>query len=102
MVDYRFPLELRIFGNMPNTKSAERRMRNSERKQTQNHRTKSRLKTLEKNFLATIKAGKKDDAATAYREATSGLDKAAKTGVIHKGTADRKKSRLSHRLAALK
>ena len=77
-------------------------MRNSERKETQNHRTKSRLKTLEKNFLATVTAGKKDDAETAYRAVTAGFDKAAKTGVIHKGTADRKKSRLSHRLAALK
>lgn len=87
---------------MPNTKSAERRMRNSARKQTQNLSTKSRLKTLEKNFLATLKAGKKEDAVKAYRDVTSSFDKAAKTGVIHRGTADRKKSRLSLRLAALK
>jgi small subunit ribosomal protein S20 len=87
---------------MPNTKSAERRVRNSARKKTQNQSTKSRLKTLERNFLATLKAGKKDDAEKAYREVTSGFDKAAKTGVIHSGTADRKKSRLSNRLAALK
>lgn len=87
---------------MPNTKSAERRTRNSSRKQARNHTVKSRLKTLEKNFLATVKAGKKDEAAEAYREVTSGFDKAAKTGVIHSGTADRKKSRLSNRLAALK
>ena len=87
---------------MPNTKSAERRMRNSARKQTRNSTVKSRLKTLEKNFLATVKGGKKEDAEQAYRDASSGLDKAAKTGVIHRGTADRKKSRLSVRLAALK
>jgi small subunit ribosomal protein S20 len=87
---------------MPNTKSAERRMRNSARKQTQNSTAKSRLKTLEKNFLASIKAGKKEDAEKAYRDVSSGFDKAAKTGVIHRGTADRKKSRLSNRLAALK
>lgn len=87
---------------MPNTKSAERRMRNSARKQAQNQSVKSRLKTLERNFLATIKAGKKEDAEKAYRSASSGYDKAAKTGVIHSGTADRKKSRLSHRLASLK
>jgi ribosomal protein S20 len=30
------------------------------------------------------------------------LDKAAKSGVVHKGTASRKKSRLSVRLAAVK
>ena len=77
-------------------------MRNSSRKHGQNQSVKSRLKTLEKNFLATVKAGKKEDAAKAYRDASSGYDKAAKTGVIHRGTADRKKSRLSLRLAALK
>ena len=87
---------------MPNTKSAERRMRNSARKQSQNQSAKSRLKTLEKNFLATIKAGKKEDAVKAFQDVTSGFDKAAKTGVIHRGTADRKKSRLNNRLNALK
>ncbi len=87
---------------MPNTKSAERRMRNSERKHNQNKSVKSRLKTLEKNFLASIKTGKKDEATHAYGAVSSGFDKAAKTGVIHSGTASRKKSRLGIRLAALK
>ena len=77
-------------------------MRSSERKHTQNKSVKSRLKTLEKNFLETVKAGKRDEAATALRAVISSYDKAAKTGVIHRGTADRKKSRLSNRLAALK
>ncbi|HVK59598.1 MAG TPA: 30S ribosomal protein S20 [Candidatus Kapabacteria bacterium] len=87
---------------MPNTKSAEKRMRNSARKQTQNKTVKSRLKTLEKNFLETVKAGKRDEATTALRAVVSGYDKAAKTGVIHFATASRKKSRLSTRLATVK
>ena len=86
---------------MPNTKSAERRMRNSTRKHSQNTSIKSRLKTLEKNFLDSVKAGKREDAEKAYRAVSSSFDKAAKTGVIHSGTASRKKSRLSHRLASL-
>jgi small subunit ribosomal protein S20 len=86
---------------MPNTKSAERRMRNSARKQTQNRSAKSRLKTLERAFLDTVKSGKREDAVQAYQAVSSGFDKAAKNGVIHSGTADRKKSRLSHRLASL-
>lgn len=77
-------------------------MRGTARKQARNQTAKSRLKTLERNFLETVKAGKKEDAAKALRNATSGLDKAAKTGVIHQGTADRKKSRLSLRLSSLK
>ena len=77
-------------------------MRNSERKHSQNQQVKSRLKTLEKRFLENVKAGKKEEAARAYSEAISGFDKAAKSGVIHSGRADRKKSRLSNRLTALK
>lgn len=87
---------------MPNTKSAERRMRNSERKHGQNKAVKSRLKTLEKNFLASIKSGKKEEADRAFRAVVSGFDKAAKTGVVHSATASRKKSRLGTRLAAVK
>ncbi len=87
---------------MPNTKSAERRMRNSERKHSQNKSVKSRLKSLEKNFLASLKAGKKEDANHAFRAVASGFDKAAKTGVIHSSTASRKKSRLGTQLAGLK
>ncbi|HEV8542948.1 MAG TPA: 30S ribosomal protein S20 [Verrucomicrobiae bacterium] len=86
---------------MPNTKSAGRRMRNSARKHTGNKAAKSRLKTLERNFLESVKSGKREDAEQAYRLVSSGFDKAAKTGVIHSGTASRKKSRLSVRLAAV-
>lgn len=77
-------------------------MRNSERKHVANTSVKSRLKTLERNFLETVKAGKKDEAASALRTAVAGFDKAAKSGVIHAGTASRKKSRLTLRLATLK
>jgi len=87
---------------MPNTKSAKRRMRSNVRKQAHNTSIKSRLHTLEKKYLAAVTAGKKDDAAAALRAVTSAFDKAAKTGTVHKGTADRKKSRLSLRLNAVK
>ena len=58
---------------MPNTKSAARRMRSSARKHVQNTSVKSRLKTLEKSYLALVKTGKKDEAATAYRGISSAL-----------------------------
>jgi small subunit ribosomal protein S20 len=87
---------------MPNTKSAERRMRSSARKQARNSSVKSRLNTLEKNYLSLISAGKKDEAVSAYRAVSSAFDKAAKTGVVHKATVNRKKSRLSTRLNTLK
>ena len=87
---------------MPNTKSAERRARNSARKHVRNSSVKARLKTLEKNYLGLLASGKKDDAAKALRDVSSAFDKAAKTGVVHKATVNRKKSRLTVRLAAVK
>jgi len=87
---------------MPNTKSAERRMRNSARKHLQNRSVKSRLHTLEKSYLQLLGAGKREDATKALRDVTSAFDKAAKSGVVHRATADRKKSRLALRLAHAK
>ena len=87
---------------MPNTKSAARRMRSSARKAEQNRSIKSRLGTLERKYAALVDSGKKTEAGTALRDLTSALDKAAKTGVIHCGTASRKKSRLTTRLNKVK
>jgi small subunit ribosomal protein S20 len=87
---------------MPNTKSAERRMRNSARKHLQNKSVKSRLHTLETSYAKLLVAGKKEDAAKTLRLLVSALDKAAKTGVIHRARANRTKSRLSLRLNAIK
>jgi small subunit ribosomal protein S20 len=87
---------------MANTKSAERRARSSLRQRDHNRAMKSRLGTLEKNYLELITSGKKDGATTAFRSVSSALDKAAKTGVIPKARANRKKSRLAARLGALK
>jgi small subunit ribosomal protein S20 len=87
---------------MPNTKSAERRMRNSARKQLQNRSVKSRLHTLERSYLNLVGAGKREDASNALRVVSSAFDKAAKSGVIHRATANRKKSRLALRLVKAK
>lgn len=87
---------------MPNTKSAERRMRNSARKEAHNRSAKSRLHTLEKRYLQLVQSGNKEEAAKSLRTLASAFDKAAKTGVVHRATADRKKSRLALRLAKAK
>lgn len=80
---------------MPNTKSAERRMRNSQRKRLHNLRIKSRLRRLEKNYRVLLNAGKRDEAAQLLPGVNSAFDKAVKSGVVHRGAASRKKSRLS-------
>jgi small subunit ribosomal protein S20 len=77
-------------------------MRNSARKQLQNRSTKSRLHTLERNYVSLLGAGKKDDAKKALQDISSAFDKAAKAGVVHRATANRKKSRLALQLARAK
>jgi small subunit ribosomal protein S20 len=83
---------------MANTRSAAKQARSSLRKQANNKSIKSRLHTLEKKFLAAVADKKTEDANALYRLLSSALDKAAKTQVIHRNNASRKKSRLSARL----
>jgi small subunit ribosomal protein S20 len=83
---------------MPNTKSAEKRARQNDRRNLRNRQVKSKLKTLEVQYLNLVKEGKKDEAAKTLRTVTSALDKAAKAGAIHARTSARKKSRLATRL----
>ncbi|MCX8155235.1 MAG: 30S ribosomal protein S20 [Verrucomicrobiae bacterium] len=87
---------------MPNTKSAERRVRSSARRRIRNRKVKLGLKSLQKELNALVAAGKKEEAAAAYRKVSSALDKAAKSGVIPKTAASRKRSRLAHRVNAVK
>lgn len=77
---------------MPNIKAAEKWMRQTDKRTVQNKDRKTRLKTIFK------KAVTAQDAAFA-KSVESEYDKAAKTGVIHKNKAARKKSRLAKAMA---
>ena len=87
---------------MPNTKSAERRMRNSARKHLHNRSIKSRLRKLEKHCRQLLSAGNKAEAGESLRAVASAFDKAVKSGVVHKASANRRKSRLTLALNRLK
>ena len=87
---------------MATTKSAERRARVSARRNARNTAAKSRIKTLVKGYAGLVQGGKKDEAVQALRKVASALDKAAKTGVIPRARANRRKSRLAARLNTLK
>jgi small subunit ribosomal protein S20 len=80
---------------MPNTKSAQRRMRGNERKHQHNRSAKSNLRHLERNFRAQLAGGKKDEAAKLLPGLHSAFDKAVKSGALPRPTANRKKSRLA-------
>ncbi|GAT33385.1 small subunit ribosomal protein S20 [Terrimicrobium sacchariphilum] len=77
---------------MANTKSAAKRSRQSTIRHGRNSSILSALKNGQKKFRAAIAAGKLDEAKAEYVNVTSALDKAAKRGVIHQNSADRKKS----------
>ena len=87
---------------MPNTKSAERRMRGNERKHQHNRSVKSGLRGVERDYRELLAAGKKDEAAKALSGVHSAYDKAVKSSVVTRATANRKKSRLAVALARLK
>ena len=77
---------------MPNIKAAEKWVRQSEKRTTRNKDAKTRLKTVYK------KAASGTDAEFA-KSVESEFDKAAKSGIIHKNKAARKKSRLAKAMA---
>jgi small subunit ribosomal protein S20 len=77
---------------LPNIKAAEKWMRQTEKRTTQNKDVKTRLKTVFKKAVST------QDAEFA-KSVESQFDKAAKSGVIHPNKAARKKSRLAKAMA---
>jgi small subunit ribosomal protein S20 len=87
---------------MPNTKSAERRMRGSERKHQHNRSVKSHLRRVEKDYRALLTTDKKADAAKLLPAVHSAYDKAVKSGVLLRPTANRKKARLAVALNGVK
>lgn len=87
---------------MPNTKSAAKAMRQSQRRKAVNIKVKDKFKAAVKEVKKLIALGKKSEAAKALSEAMSALDKASKKHVIKKGSASRKKSRLAKAIAKLK
>jgi small subunit ribosomal protein S20 len=77
---------------LPNIKAAEKWMRQTDKRTTQNKDVKTRLKTVFKKAVST------QDAEFA-KSVESQFDKAAKSGVIHPNKAARKKSRLAKAMA---
>jgi small subunit ribosomal protein S20 len=86
---------------MPNTKSANKAMRQSRRRNAINLRTRSKFKSAVKETRAIIATGDAKESATSLKKAMSALDKAVKKNVMHKNTASRKKSRLAKAIAKI-
>lgn len=83
---------------MANTKSAEKQIRQNERRRARNRWFESRARTFIKKAQKAIDAGDVDAARAAFLDVQSALDTAAEKGIIHKNNAARRKSRLAKRI----
>jgi small subunit ribosomal protein S20 len=86
---------------MANTTQAKKRIRRNASRAAINGARVSRIRTFIKAVESAIAAGKKDDAATALKEAQPEIARGVARGVMHKNTASRKFSRLTKRVASL-
>jgi small subunit ribosomal protein S20 len=80
---------------MAKTRSAAKRARQTLRRATHNRSVKTHLRRLQKQIRSTPASN-----ADQIRVAISAIDKAAKSGVIHRNAANRRKARLNKALAA--
>lgn len=80
--------------HMPITSSAKKAHRASLRKRVFNIRRSDEMVAVVKNLKKLVLAGKKAEAEALIPKVYQAIDKAAKRGVINKGAAARKKSRL--------
>jgi small subunit ribosomal protein S20 len=83
-----------------NTRSAQKAMRQADRRTARNQAARSAVRTHFKNASVAVGSGS-DDIAEQVRDAVRALDKAAQKGIIHRNAAARRKSRLMSRLHSL-
>jgi len=81
---------------MPNHKSAEKRVRQSEKRRMINRAHRTKVRTYIKKLHAALD-GKGEDIQKVLPETISVIDKSVQKGVLHKNAAARYKSRLTAR-----
>lgn len=86
---------------MANIKSAAKRARQTKVRTVRNRSTLRSLKTLSRKSQTALEAKDKTTAAAQARKLSSELDRAVKSGTIHRNAANRRKSSLARKLAAL-
>ena len=80
---------------MPNHKSAEKRVRQNEKRRVINRSNRTKVRTYIKKLRAALDAGQSDDVQKVLPDTISVIDKAVQKGVMHKNAAARYKSRLT-------
>jgi small subunit ribosomal protein S20 len=85
-----------------NIKSQIKRIKQNEKRRQKNVKVKSSIRTASKKLITAVESKENADAVKGlYVSLQKTIDKAAGTGVVHKKTASRKKSRLAKRVNAL-
>ena len=79
---------------MANHKSAEKRARQTAVRTERNRFYKTRIKNITKNVLAAVEGADKDKAMEAFKTANKYLHHCVSKGILKKGNASRKVSRL--------
>ena len=84
---------------MANTRSAEKRNRQSQKRRARNQGVRTRVKSAVKKVRETLERGEVAAAQEAFAQAARVIDQASSKGVVHRNTASRKISRLARAVA---
>ena len=87
---------------MANTKSAAKRARQNAKRSVANRRVLTAVKNQLKNVRTAIRGGNKETARSAAQQFISAIDKAVKSGRVHRNAANRHKSAVQRSLARIK
>lgn len=85
---------------MAHSLSAQKRIRQNEKRRARNRWRLRSMKLAIKGFSDKLTHGSVDEAKEAFKAASSIIDRTAQKGVIHRNQAARRKSRLNARLKA--
>jgi small subunit ribosomal protein S20 len=80
---------------MPNHKSAEKRMRQNEKRRVINRSNRTKVRTYIKKLRSALESGNQNEVKQMLPEAMSVIDKSVQKGVLHANAAARYKSRLT-------
>ena len=83
---------------MPNHKSAEKRVRQNEKRRDVNRNNRGRLRTSIRKLRAALTTGEANTVQELLPATISTIDKAVQKGVLHRNAAARYKSRLTARV----
>jgi small subunit ribosomal protein S20 len=78
---------------MANIASQKKRILRTERERDENRRYTSAVKTYFRRLETAAESGKADDVETEFRALVSRIDRAVRSGALHKNTGARKKAR---------